>query len=88
MKVSVAYAGPLHQSWVELEAENDATIEQVIQCSGLLEKFPEIDLGENKVGVYGKVTPLSASLQDGDRVEIYRRITRVLDEDDDDDDDD
>ena len=87
MKVSVAYAGPLHQSWIELEAENDATIEQVITCSGFLAKFPEIDLEENKVGVFGKVTPLTTALKDGDRVEIYRRITRVLDEDDDDDDD-
>jgi putative ubiquitin-RnfH superfamily antitoxin RatB of RatAB toxin-antitoxin module len=49
------------------------------------------------VGVFGKITKLTAPLADGDRVEIYRPITvdpktvpqrkiALLDDDDDDDD--
>lgn len=88
MKVSVVYAGTINQSWIELDVEEETTIEQAIQQCGVLEKMPEIDLASMKVGVFGKITPLKSALKEGDRVEIYRRITRVLDEDDDDDDDD
>ncbi len=90
MKVSVVYAGPQHQSWVELDIADSATVEQAIRQCGLLEKLPEIDIdsGGMKVGIFGKLTTLKGALKEGDRVEIYRRITRVLDEDDDDDDDD
>jgi len=87
MKVSVVYAGAHHQSWVELEVDDDATVEQAILRSGLLAKMPEIDTASMKVGIYGKLTTLNNKLSEGDRVEIYRRITRVLDEDDDEDDD-
>lgn len=88
MKVSVVYAGSQHQSWVELEVEEATTIEQAIAQCGMLEKMPEIELSTMKVGVFGKISPLSSPLKEGDRVEIYRRITRVLDDDEDDDDDD
>lgn len=88
MKVSVVYAGSLNHSWIELEVADETTVEQAIQQCGVLDKMPEIDLAAMKVGVFGKITPLKSALKEGDRVEIYRRITRVLDEDDDDDDDD
>lgn len=88
MKVSVVYAGKSNQSWIELDVADDTTVEQAIEQCGVLEKMPEINLASMKVGIYGKVTPLQSALKDGDRIEIYRRITRVLDEDGDDDDDD
>lgn len=88
MKVSVVYAGKHHQSWIELDVEEETTVEQAIRQCGLLDKMPEIDLSAMKVGIYGKITPLRNALKEGDRVEIYRRITRVLDDEDDDDDDD
>ena len=46
-----------------------------------------LDLKKHKVGIYGKFTKLNAPVKEGDRVEIYDAITRVLDEDDDEDDD-
>ena len=88
MQISVVYAGEAAQAWIELSVEDTCTIEQAIEQSGILMQFPEIILKRAKVGVYGKFSKLDASIEDGDRVEIYRPITRVLDEDDDDDDDD
>lgn len=88
MKVSVVYAGKQHQSWVELDVNDEATVEDAIEKSGLAQKMPEIDTSAMKVGIFGKITSLKSKLKEGDRVEIYRRITRILDEDDDDDDDD
>ncbi|MEE2730240.1 MAG: RnfH family protein [Pseudomonadota bacterium] len=87
MQVSVAYVGALSNSWLELKVEEHCTVADAIAQSGVLQQFPEIDLKKNKVGIFGKFAKLNNPLQDGDRVEIYRPITRALDEDDDDDDD-
>lgn len=81
MKVSITYAA--EQFWHALDIDEESTVEDVIQHSGLLELFP-IDLKRQKVGIYGKFTKLNNKLSDGDRVEIYQPITRVLDDDDDD----
>lgn len=88
MKVAVAYAGRDKQEWVNLDIASDATVEDAILASGILQRFPEINLKTQKVGIFGKMCKLDSELSEGDRVEIYRRIVRVMDEDDDGDDDD
>lgn len=75
IKVSVAYALSAQQIWMPLELETGATVQDAIARSGLLEKFPEIDLENQKVGIFGKVADLNAEVKEGDRVEIYRGIT-------------
>jgi putative ubiquitin-RnfH superfamily antitoxin RatB of RatAB toxin-antitoxin module len=50
------------------------TIEQAIAASGLLEEFPEIDLAQQPVGLYGKKKPLETPLRQHDRIEIYRPL--------------
>lgn len=72
--VEVVYARPEEQVLEQLTVSADSTVESVIQRSGLLERFPEIDLARNKVGIFGKATTLDAGLQDGDRIEIYRPL--------------
>ncbi len=74
MRVSVTYA-EIHQFWQTLEVDEGCTVEQAIQRSGVLNRFPEIDLDTQRVGVFGKVVKLDAPLVEGDRVEIYRPIT-------------
>jgi len=75
IKVSVAYALSAQQIWMPLELEEGATVQDVIDRSGLLVKFPEIDLENQKVGIFGKVATLDAEVKEGDRIEIYRGIT-------------
>ena len=41
----------------------------------IADNFPEIDLSQQKVGIFGKLAKLDAEVKDGDRVEIYRQIT-------------
>lgn len=72
--VEVVFAKPGEQALEQLHVPQSATIEAVIRQSGLLERFPEIDLKTNKVGVFGKAAALSATLNDGDRIEIYRPL--------------
>ncbi len=75
ISVEVAYATPAEQKIIVVEIEQGATIERVIDRSGILEIFPEIDLMVQKVGVWSKVKKLTDEVGDGDRVEIYRGLT-------------
>ena len=74
IKVEVAYALRDKQLIVPLEMDPSATVRQVIERSGILARFPEIDLEFNRVGVFSKPTKLDATLREGDRVEIYRPL--------------
>ena len=74
MTVEVVYAKPGEQTLERLNVEAGATVESVISQSGLLERFPEIDLKANKVGIFGKAAALTAVLHDGDRIEFYRPL--------------
>ena len=72
--VQVIYALPERQELVELRLPSGSTLGQAIEHSGLLEKFPEIDLTQQKVGVFGKLGRTDQELRDRDRVEIYRPL--------------
>jgi putative ubiquitin-RnfH superfamily antitoxin RatB of RatAB toxin-antitoxin module len=72
--VEVAYANPDEQVLEQVRVPAGATVEQIILKSGILKRFPEIDLAVNKVGVFGKAAALTATVNDGDRIEIYRPL--------------
>jgi uncharacterized protein len=75
MNVSVAYADKFKKMWLTLEIPDGSTVREAIEHSGLLAQFPEIDLDAQRVGIFGKLSRLTAKVADGDRVEIYREIT-------------
>jgi len=79
VKVDVIYALPHDQQRISVDLASDATVENAIHHSQLLEKFPEIDLTTNKVGLFAKLVPLTHPLREGDRVEIYRPLQRKRD---------
>lgn len=72
--VEVAYATPAAQKIISLEIEPGLTIETVIDRSGIVEFFPEIDLMKQKVGVFGEIKKLTDIVQAKDRIEIYRPL--------------
>ena len=72
--VEVVYAKPEQQAVIALKMAGTATVEQAIKTSGILDRFPEIDLATNKVGIYAKTCVLDQILKQGDRVEIYRPL--------------
>jgi len=74
IKVEVAYARPDEQELIALEVEAGTTVEQALRRSGILERFPEIDLAKNQVGIFGKLTKLDTALRAQDRVEVYRPL--------------
>jgi len=74
IRVEVVYAASDTQIIRQLSVEQDASIEQAIQRSGILEEFPEIDLAVNRVGIFAVLARLSDKVSDGDRIEIYRPL--------------
>lgn len=74
MQIGVAYSEPGQQIWLTIEVPDESTVADGIERSGILRQFPHIDLTVQKVGVFGRLVKLDASLKPGDRVEIYRGI--------------
>lgn len=75
INVEIVYALPERQELIRLRLHEGTTVQQAIESSGLLQKYPELDPGKaNKVGVFAKLTKLDAELRDRDRVEIYRPL--------------
>ncbi|MDI1307933.1 MAG: RnfH family protein [Methylotenera sp.] len=74
MIVEVAYALPKEQLIIPIKVADGITVEQAIKSSGMMAKYPEIDLAVNKVGIFGKLTKLDTTLRHLDRVEIYRSL--------------
>jgi len=72
--VEVAYARPDEQVIIPLDVPAGTTVRQAIERSGILQRFMEIDLNKNKVGIFGKITKLDNELRANDRVEIYRPL--------------
>ena len=74
INVEVLYALPETQTLLKLQVKPGATVGDAIQASGILQKYPEIDLAVNKLGIFGKLAKVDVPLREKDRVEIYRRL--------------
>lgn len=74
MEVSIAYARPGDPLWLRLEVAEGSTVQEVLEASGLLQRCPEIDLANVKIGVFGKLRKPDAVVEAGERVEVYRPI--------------
>ena len=74
LEVEVAYALSHQQFLRRLKMPSGSTVRQAIVQSGVLSKFPEIDLKSVKVGIFSRPVDPDVLLNSGDRVEIYRPL--------------
>ncbi|HZX31458.1 MAG TPA: RnfH family protein [Rhodocyclaceae bacterium] len=74
VNIEVCYALAGKQEIIKLKLPVGATVQQALEASGLLAKYPEIDLKKNKFGIFAKLSKLDTALRDRDRVEIYRPL--------------
>lgn len=74
ISVEVVYAIPQKQEIFSLNVPQGSTVRQAIEACGVLEKYPEINLAKNKLGVFAKLTKADTLLRNRDRVEIYRPL--------------
>ena len=74
LEIEVAYALPQGQFLRRLEVPSGSTVREAIVQSGVLSKFPDINLETVKVGIFSRPVGLGVALKSGDRVEIYRPL--------------
>lgn len=74
IQIEVVYGIAHKQELLTVAVDPDVTVEHVIEASGILAIFPEIDLKTNKVGIWNRAAKLSDVVQDLDRIEIYRPL--------------
>ena len=72
INIEVVYGLPEKQSLLSVKVAPDSTVLQAIEASGIQKIYTDINLKENKVGVWNRTCKLSDILREGDRVEIYR----------------
>jgi hypothetical protein len=72
--IEVTYAEP-HRAIVKAyRLGAPATIDDALRLAAADPEFAGIDFADSAVGIFGRVSPLSQALTDGDRVEIYRPL--------------
>jgi putative ubiquitin-RnfH superfamily antitoxin RatB of RatAB toxin-antitoxin module len=74
INVEVAYALPEKQVIRAVNVDAGTTIGAAIVQSGIMMDYPDLELEDAKVGIFGKAAVMTTVLADGDRVEIYRAL--------------
>jgi putative ubiquitin-RnfH superfamily antitoxin RatB of RatAB toxin-antitoxin module len=74
LQVYVVYATPVAEFIHPMRVAPGATVGQAIEGSGVLTRFPDINLVTQPVGIYGKKKTLDTVLRERDRIEIYRPL--------------
>jgi putative ubiquitin-RnfH superfamily antitoxin RatB of RatAB toxin-antitoxin module len=78
IKVEIAFASKNQQKLIELEVAADTKIKDLIIQSQINQFFPEYNLADMPVGIFGKriFEPDTYELKNGDRIEIYRPLNK------------
>lgn len=76
IEIEVVYAAVDRQVLRAVSVPEGATVRDALLKSGIGDEFPELDLAECPVGIFGKVIadPEVRLIQAGDRIEIYRPL--------------
>lgn len=74
LTVEVVFAGAESQFVAEVRLARGATVREAITASGVATAFPEINVCDDNVGVWGRKAKLDGEVHEGDRVEIYRPL--------------
>ncbi|GGO74479.1 RnfH family protein [Bowmanella pacifica] len=74
IRLEVVYALADKQALLEVVVEKGTTVQDAIRASGILKRFPDIDLNETKVGIWYRTCKLTDEPKDGDRIAIYRPL--------------
>jgi putative ubiquitin-RnfH superfamily antitoxin RatB of RatAB toxin-antitoxin module len=74
LHVEVAYALPGAQVLLALDVPAGTTVQGAIERSGILGRFPGLQVKAGQIGIFGRPAKLDARVRDGDRVEIYRPL--------------
>ncbi len=76
IEVEVAYALPDRQWLQRIRVCVGCSVGEAIGLSGFSSEFAGVVVTDQNVGVFSRPVTLATVLNDGDRVEIYRPLTR------------
>lgn len=76
VEVEVVYAAVDRQVLIKVAVPVGSTLRAALLSSGIGIQFPDLDLANCPLGIFGKVVadPDSCAVQAGDRIEIYRPL--------------
>ena len=74
LTIEVAYALPNKQQIVTVEVEEGTCVLDVVKQSSISKAFPEIDVDNVKMGIFGKSVKPVQVVKAGDRIEVYRPL--------------
>jgi len=74
INIEVVYALADVQTLIKKAVPEGTTVMGGIEASGILLKYPALDLSAHKLGIFGKLTKPDTVLRDKDRIEIYRPL--------------
>jgi uncharacterized protein len=73
IRVEIVYAQPQRSIVKSLLLSPGATIADAL-AEASAQDFPDVDLVNSPVGIFGKAAGRDVKLNDGDRIEIYRPL--------------
>lgn len=76
IEIEVVYAAVDRQLLRSLRVPEGTTVREAVLNSGIGDEFPELDLSDCPLGIFGKVVadPQGRLIQAGERIEIYRPL--------------
>lgn len=74
IEVEIVFASTQKQLLQAVRVQTGATVSDVLDASGVRAVFPEQNLDELALGIWGKVVSGDRVLVAGDRIEIYRPL--------------
>ena len=74
LRIEVVYALPGRLDAVSLRLPEGSTAGRALEASGLIERYPELGLLREQLGIHGRRVAAGRKLADGDRVEVYRPL--------------
>ncbi|MBC3302192.1 RnfH family protein [Pseudomonas sp. SWRI18] len=76
VEVEVAYAAEDRQVLLTVAVPVGISLRAAVQASGIAQQFPDLNLADCPLGIFGKVVADAEvrAVQAGDRIEIYRPL--------------
>ena len=74
MQVEVVYGLANKQRIYVLEVDEGTTARQAADLAPVADDFPDVDVSNSDIGIFGKAVKDDQVLMAGDRVEIYRPL--------------
>ena len=74
LEIEIVYGLAERQVLKSMTVVEGTTVREATLKSGLEVEFPELDLQQSPLGIFGKAVKDETVLRDGDRIEVYRPL--------------